>query len=240
MGVPMTNEISKPARGLTGNALKLLALISMTLDHAGLILLGNPPLLRTLGRLAFPLFAWGIAEGCLHTRSRWRYFCQVALLGLLCQLVYYFVDGTLYLSVLISFSTAIPGVFLLLWAKRERRVLPWLCLVGYAALVYFICEILPARLDPALGFCVDYGFWGVMLPLFAAAFEGRCARLGSFALGLTALCIALGGRQFFALFSLVPLFFYNGQRGKRKLKYLFYLYYPLHLAALYGIAMLLT
>ena len=236
----MSNDLSKSPRGVTGNALKLIALISMTVDHAGLILLGNPPLCRILGRLAFPLFAWSVAEGCLHTRSRRRYFRQVTLLGLLCQLVYYFVDGTLYMSVLISFSMAIPGVYLLLRAKRERRSLPWLCLTVYVALTYFICEILPGLLDPALGFCVDYGFWGVMLPLLAAAFEENYARLGAFTLGLTALCLSLGGLEWYALLSLPLLLLYNGQRGRRKLKYLFYIYYPLHLAALYGLSMLLV
>ena len=236
----MTKSLSDPPRGVTGNVLKLIALVSMTVDHAGLILLGNPPVCRMLGRLAFPLFAWSIAEGCLHTRSRRRYFLQVALLGLLCQLVYYFVDGTLYMSVLISFSLAIPGVYLLLWAKRERRVLPWLCLAAYVALVYGICEILPGYIDRSLDFCVDYGFWGVMLPLCAAAFTGKYARLAAFALGLLALCLSLGGLQYYALFSLPLLLFYNGQRGRRKLKYLFYLYYPLHLAVLYGISMLIS
>ena len=56
---------------------------------------------------------------------------------------------------------------------------------------------------------------------------------------LAMLALWNGFIQWFALLSLPLLALYNGQRGKMKLKYLFYLYYPLHLAALYGISLLL-
>ena len=58
--------------GLSGNQLKLIALITMTVDHMGLILFDQFILLRIVGRLAFPIFAWMIAEGCRHTRRMGR------------------------------------------------------------------------------------------------------------------------------------------------------------------------
>ena len=60
-------SISK--RPLSGNALKILAAIFMTLDHMGLMLFPHIPLLRILGRLALPIFAFMIAEGCKYTRD---------------------------------------------------------------------------------------------------------------------------------------------------------------------------
>ena len=62
--------------GLSGNQLKIIALIAMTIDHIGLQFLPHVTILRIIGRLAFPIFAYMIAEGCLHTRNRRRYGCQ--------------------------------------------------------------------------------------------------------------------------------------------------------------------
>ena len=67
---------------LTGNQLKIFALIAMTLDHIGLELLPQYPFLRIIGRLAFPLFAYMIAEGCRYTKNRTRYLLCIASMGL--------------------------------------------------------------------------------------------------------------------------------------------------------------
>lgn len=68
-GVPMQIQTKKFA-GLTGNQLKLLALFAMTCDHVGLQLLPQFIILRIIGRLAAPLFAYMIAEGCRYTHDR--------------------------------------------------------------------------------------------------------------------------------------------------------------------------
>ena len=60
------------------------------------------------------------------------------------------------------------------------------------------------------------------------------------AVGLTALALTTNYSQWYALLSLPLLALYNGKKGKMKLKYLFYLYYPLHLVAIYAISMLLN
>ena len=77
-------------KGLTGNQLKLIALITMTVDHIGMILFPSRLLFRVVGRLAFPIFAYMIAEGCLYTRSIWRYAGTLAAVAALCQSVYFF------------------------------------------------------------------------------------------------------------------------------------------------------
>ena len=57
---------------MTGNQLKIIALIAMTIDHVGLILLPQVELLRIIGRLSFPIFAYMIAEGCFFTHDKKR------------------------------------------------------------------------------------------------------------------------------------------------------------------------
>ena len=69
---------TKKFPGFTGNELKLIAMIAMTCDHVGLQLLPGVPVLRIIGRLALPIYAYMIAEGCRYTRSRKKYLLRIA------------------------------------------------------------------------------------------------------------------------------------------------------------------
>ena len=57
---------------LSGNQLKIIAAISMTVDHLGFILFPSLIILRIIGRIAFPIFAYMIAEGCRYTKNEKR------------------------------------------------------------------------------------------------------------------------------------------------------------------------
>ncbi len=206
--------------------LKIIAALSMLIDHAGLLLCGDELWMRTVGRIAFPLFAYFIAEGFRYTRNRLRYFLSIFVLGQLCQLAYEIVmpvQGRV-LNILITFSLSLFLLYLLDRAKTDGR---WLSVLGAALIgVYVFCEHIS----------VDYGFFGVILPLFPALFDNKWARLGAFAFGLTALCVnAASPTQYYSLFALVLLALYNGKPGRYKMKYFFYIFYPLHLAVLWGI-----
>ena len=88
---------------LSGNALKLLAAPFMTADHVGLMFFPGIEAFRILGRLAYPVFAYMIAEGCKYTRDRKRYFLMLFGLATACQVVYFLFDGSMYLSILFTF-----------------------------------------------------------------------------------------------------------------------------------------
>ena len=137
---------------LSGNVLKVLACIFMFIDHIGMILLPDVVVLRVVGRLAMPLFAFMFAEGCFYTRRRWRRFALILGLGLV---------------------TSAVTVFLL------------------------------------------------------------------FAIGLLAVALLSGTIQLFSLLAMVLLVFYSGERGKYRMKALFYVFYPAHLALLGGIYLIL-
>ena len=219
---------------LSGNALKLLAALFMTIDHVGVLLLPHVIVLRILGRLALPIFAFMIAEGCRYTRNRLRYFGSVFALGVLCQIVYYLADRSLYFSILITFSLSIATIYALQDWKEQKTTRSALVFFGVVAGVYALNRV----------FVIDYGFWGCMLPVFAAAFQKTAwdrpwVNLGMLGLGLLVLAADLGQIQYYALPALPLLACYNGRRGRWKLKYFFYLFYPLHLVLLQGIALLL-
>lgn len=219
---------------LSGNALKLLAALFMTIDHVGVLLLPHVIVLRILGRLALPIFAFMIAEGCRYTRNRLRYFGSVFALGALCQIVYYLADRSLYFSILITFSLSIATIYALQDWKEQKTPRSALVFFGAVAGVYALNRV----------FAIDYGFWGCMLPVFAAAFQKTAwdrpwVNLGMLGLGLLVLAADLGQIQYYALPALPLLACYNGKRGRWKLKYFFYLFYPIHLVILQGIALLL-
>src|SRR5450759_5584692 len=75
------------------DALKLVAIVSMTIDHVGAILLPQVGWLRIIGRVAFPLFAYQLAAGYLHTRNLARYALRLAVWGLIAQPVYMIAFG---------------------------------------------------------------------------------------------------------------------------------------------------
>lgn len=225
-------------RGLTGNQLKLIAMITMTVDHVGLVLFPQQILFRVIGRLAFPIYAFMIAEGCVHTKSMGRYLGTMAAVAAVCQVVYFVALDSLFQCVLVTFAMSVALIALLKNAmeKKSAMAVAVFC-VGVAA-AYFITEVLPGLL-PSTDFFVDYGFPGVMLPVMVYAAKGKLQKLGLCAVMLLALCPGVGNVQICALLALPLLALYNGQRGKWKMKYFFYLYYPLHLVVIQGIGMLL-
>lgn len=222
--------------GLTGNLLKILAMITMTLDHIGMILAPNVPILRILGRLSMPIFAYMIAEGCRYTHDRRRYLLRLAGLGLACQMVYFFAMGSLYQCILITFSLSVC----LIWAVdrdlREHTPASLCTALAVLAAISFLCLILP-RLLP--GFDIDYGFFGVLLPVAAYFGKSKAQRLTFASLCLILLSSHLGGIQWFSLGAIPILALYNGQRGKYRIGTFFYLYYPAHLVVLQGIGLLI-
>lgn len=228
--------VTKTRPGLTGNALKLLAMAAMTADHVGLMLLPQFPLLRILGRLSLPIFAYMIAEGCRYTHDRRKYLLRLAGLALACQLVYYFAMGSLYQCILVTFTLSVCLIYAAEFSARSRAALPVLLFWGVSALVCIVCEVLPAMVP---GFGIDYGLIGVLLPLVIYTQAALKRKLVAASVMLVLLSLQLGGIQWFSLAALPLLALYNGQRGTYKIGSFFYLYYPAHLVVIYGLSLLI-
>ena len=226
--------MTKSAWGLSGNQLKLIALIAMTLDHIGAYLLPQHQILRIIGRLALPIYAFLIAEGCHYTRNKLKYLGLMATLALGCQLVYFFVMKSLYMCILVTFSLSILLIYALQYVQRMKNA--WSCILFFALLAcaYYLCNKLPQRIP---GFDIDYGLEGVLLPVFFAMGSTKSQKLLGGSLGMCALALVRSPIQWYSLLALPLLALYSGRRGKGDYKYLFYIYYPLHLAAIYGVSL---
>ncbi len=236
---------------LPSNFIKILAALFMLVDHAGVMLFPKIKILRILGRLSMPLFAFMIAEGTNFTRNKAKYFSLIFLLGLSFQIVYYFFYKSLYLGILITFSISILIIYALQFFKSKllngkiiEKIYSFLLFTSSIALTYLLNRF----------FVVDYGFWGCLLPVFASLLRFEYKDKGSrniktfdyiylnllcFSVGLLLLCLFNDKNQYFSLLSLPILLLYSGKRGKLNMKYFFYVFYPAHLVILYLVSLTL-
>lgn len=223
---------------LSGSWLKLIAVVSMLIDHTAHILWWDDPamlaplftlaghsvslywLARKVGRVAFPIFCFLIGEGWRHTRSKEKYARNLALFAILSELPF---------NLMVSGSLICPG-------KQNVFVTLFLGL-----LLIWVCDRDWKELWKALGFLAvgaagvvlkaDYGLAGAVLVLVLYALREKPALRA-----LVSWPLLSGGTAAFCAF--VPITLYNGKRGFIRspwLKYGFYLFYPVHILILYWI-----
>lgn len=222
---------------LSGNQLKIIALVAMTCDHVGKELLPEYEFLQIIGRLAFPIFAYMIAEGCRYTRNRRKHLLQVASLALLCQIVYFVVECSLFQCILVTFSLSISLIYAIDHAKKKRTAAAWLGTAAVCAAVWFFSVILPMVLK-GTDFAVDYGIWGILLPV-VVYFVPEKLEIPAVMVVLLPLCVQPGGIQRYALLAVPLLVLYSGKKGKANIKHLFLTYYPAHLVCIYMLSLLI-
>lgn len=211
--------------GLSGNSLKIIAMITMFCDHLGMIFFPHLSIFRIVGRVAFPIYAYLIAEGCKHTHNRKKYFLQIFLLGIAFSIVFIIVERYIYLCVLITFSMSILMIYLVDYIKYSLQTRFILFPLGLI-FIWIFCSLIE----------VDYGFFGVLVPIMVYISDKRIVKNILFMLSLIVLSINVNnGMQIYGLISVLLVAFYNGERGKLNLKRFFYLFYPLHLALLWSV-----
>ena len=230
-------------RVLNGFHLKLIAVCTMFIDHMGDTLFPGVMWLRCIGRVAFPIFCFLIAEGCVHTHDRKKYALRLLVFALLSEIPFNLMTGRA------------------VWNPYDQNVL-WTLLLG-AAVCWLMDGALKRRTAPAFVltgaamvaafwllevFCTDYGGWGMLLVAMfygvRRAPYGQAAKMAAQAFGLAFFCIGVMGGvtiELWALTALVPIWLYNGQRGfsHKAVQYGFYAFYPLHILILSLIALYL-
>lgn len=225
--------------GLNNNQLKIIAMISMILDHVGLTFFPQIELFGILGRLALPIYAYMIAEGCAHTRNRKKYLGMILGMGIIFQLVYLVFMNDLYQGILITFSLSIGMIYAVEgFLKNNKPLYRILMILVILGILFF--DIGFPILFKKHGFNVDYGVWGLLLPVVIYFMPNKTSKLICGTIFLSAMAYFSIRRQWFALLSIPILALYNGKRGKRNMKYFFYIAYPLHLVIIYGIMFLMT
>lgn len=226
-------------RGLSGGTLKLIALITMIVDHVTYVFadhIYNPDLYwlgRGIGRLAFPIYCFLIVEGFFHTRSVKKYCFRLFLFALISEVPFDLaLTGMVYnprhQNVFFTLLIGVAVMYLLQMTRKatEEKQAPWkryLLLLGYIAA--FVA---------AFYIRADYGCTGVALIVLMYLFHGSRGSVAIVNIMINALLAQGSPIQYAGACSVIPIWLYNGKKGL-SLKYFFYIIYPLHLLILYWI-----
>lgn len=211
--------------------LKVLGILTMTIDHVGVLFYPKILIFRIIGRLAFPIFAFLISEGYRKTSDITDYIGRMLLFAFFSQLAFDIAFSTSSLNILFTFTLALYAIYV--YEKKER-----LSLVFIIALA---AELLHT----------DYGAYGVLLVFIFHKFHDNFKEMVKYTTLITLAYVLNNimavypniysynfdfflryGFQLFALPSLVFIYFYNQKRGPST-KYLFYVFYPGHMLFLY-------
>lgn len=206
----------------SGSMLKLLAVITMFIDHGALIFSAYLPgqivyILRQVGRLSFPIFCFLAAEGYVHTKNKKRYAWSLLLFALLSEVPFdLMLTGKVFdMGKQNIYFTLFFGVLMMFFYENAEG---WL----KKALMMLGVGVTSILLD------VDYGIRGVLL-----MFLLYVLREEPFAKSALAFPLLSGVWTAFAAF--LPINLYNGKRGFIQtpwLKYSFYAFYPAHIILL--------
>lgn len=228
--------------GISADALKWIALITMLIDHTGASILEKIPqyttvdwvfqldmTLRLIGRIAFPIYCFLLVEGFYKTRSRKKYALNLFVFALISEIPFELsFMGGLDIGFHNVYWTLLLGMLLMMTLETIKvrkpdkynllALLAVAILAGIAQIVY-----------------TDYAAIGVMLIFIL--YQTRDNRKKQSILGAVAMCYEIT-----APISFILTYNYNGQRKKRKnafAKYLFYAFYPIHLLFLYFVRLLI-
>ena len=224
---------------LSGSGLKLIAVFAMLIDHTAKGLLAGVPFFTTkigctsitplwilvsIGRIAFPIFAFLIVEGYLHTHNKRKYGMNLLLFAFISEIPWNLVHKN-------SFFCPYQNVFFTLFLGYIG-----ICVIDYYKNILKKQAIYLVLLFIASILCrADYGCkgFGLILLLYILREQrlyksiiGSCFMTSTWRAGL----------------AFIPIAMYNGERGfiqGKWMKYAFYLFYPLHLWVIYAIKLYL-
>lgn len=223
---------------LPQEVLKLIACVTMLIDHFGAAIVPLLPLTnmvtvyyicRGIGRIAFPIYCFLLVEGMHHTRNAGKYILRLAIGILLAELPFdlLFEGGFSWAYQSVMVTLTLGAVMLLCMEKTQKKGLKLLLVIPFAV----VAEIAKC----------DYGGWGIamiavfaLLDRFSSQFLGvllvsaimPSAMISIFGIHISAELAALG--------AMLPIYYYSGEKltHSRVIQWGFYLFYPVHLLIL--------
>ncbi len=156
------------------DSLKIIALLTMLIDHIGAVFFPDQLLWRTIGRIAFPIFSWQLVEGYLHTSNRFKYALRIFLFGCVSQIPYMFLNSDITMKPLhinIMFQL-FSGILLLAalsqaskqWIGIKENFFPAFILSFFWFAVSIILVLLPDLVHVWIpDFLFSYGTYGQLM-----------------------------------------------------------------------------
>ena len=201
-------------------SIKMIALISMVMDHCGEYLFPGEKWMRLVGRLAFPLYCFLLTEGFRHTRDVKKYLFRLGLFALISEIPYDLLghDTFFYPGAQSVFFTLTLGLYMLYLMDWTNSVfLKGLILISSMAIAQY-CHF-------------NYRYPGIFM-IFAFDYFRDLPLLRDLNVIAANIRLYNASVQVGGSLALIPISFYNGKRGP-SLKYFFYIFYPAHLMVLY-------
>lgn len=194
----------------------------MLIDHVGLIFFPESTFMRILGRIAFPIFAFHIAKGYVHTSSKLNYISRLLTFAAISQIPYMLLLQTYNLNVLFTLLLSIILISCIHYKKWY-----WIILIG-------IIVIIPKHIQlPSF----EYTWYGLIMPLIFYLFANSKKKIVIYQSILTLMFVFLESEpniQLFAIIGVLLCLYFPVNQFKIHLnKYFFYWFYPAHLTILF-------
>ena len=225
-----TTQTNNNLKCIDGFGLKLIAIITMLIDHTGAVLFPQYLFLRIIGRLAFPIFCFLIVEGFQHTKNIKVYLSRLFLFALISEIPFdlAFNSSIDFLHDTNVFFTLGFGLLVIYSVDSIKKITDnkygkLFIYIPTIAISYYLAYYLQT----------DYSIGGVTLILIIYLFKNRS--LPRFVIATVSLYLFFGFIEALGAISFLPIQLYNNKRGP-KIKYLFYLFYPCHLLLLWYIS----
>ena len=206
---------------LDGTVLKLIACLSMFIDHLGAVCFSGMMGFRIIGRLAFPIYCFLLVEGAVHTRNMKKYILRMGIFALISEVPFdlAFYHRLVYTGHQNVFFTLGLGLLAIWFLEHPIEQL------DIPDVLYKLLVIIAAGLIAEF-FNTDYGFTGIAVICIFYYLRGQPQLKYPIAAILLA---AMGGVEVYAVLALIPILLYNGQRGRQTkvMQYGFYIFYPI-------------
>lgn len=225
---------------MRSSTLKIIAIVTMLIDHIGAVLFPEVMILRIIGRLAFPIFTYLIVEGFFHTRDVKKYLIRLFIFGLISEVPFDLAnfDTPLYMGYQNVFFNLALGLLAITIFERYKE--KSLVLASFSLILIMVIATM---------FNTDYNFLGILCVFVFYRFRDDTMMKYKLFIALMTLPSILGAVslisigeplfigifiQAFAVLAIIPIQLYNGEKGLN-LKYMFYAFYPVHLLVLWAI-----
>lgn len=220
--------------------LKLIAFITMTIDHIGLTFFPATLWFRYVGRIAFPLFAIGIAEGVAKTKNHRKYLFRLTILAFISEIPFHlmldnrpffidfnilpYVDAQYIFSIIqtnVVFTLLAGACICVLIGKKNLHIFEYILYTAVPIGVFYLNS--------------DYGIYGICLVVISYLTMKNNDFISGPIVGIVVTSLWMGDAQTWAIMAVVPVLLYNGksarfasEKSSKIFSFVVYIYYPLH------------
>lgn len=236
----------KKTKFISSNILKTMAMFFMLLDHLWATIIPGNQWMTNVGRLAFPIFAFLIVEGFTHTSDFKKYIKRLFIFALISEIPFNLIyTGSwvfpFHQNVLFTLLLGLLCINEIDKLKNDK---------SFKNILKVVLKVVGFFLIGIVGF-VDYGFTGILtiivfyifrnfkfawcgqlislILLYIVFFKGQSVVLNIFNFEYYLPLQSVG------ILALIPIWLYNGEKGinSKKLQYMFYWFYPVHMLVIY-------